>query len=162
MRLRSPKRQHTPIFNFILTSHSSQRSNMKLACSVVLVTLFVVIESSEDRISRAKRGFRTGASDRFSHGFGKRDPRINYEDYQKRLGFRHGASDRFSHGFGKRDEEQFTESKPSFTSEQLVDILADNPTLVETVREEIYRNLQKREADGVLSQDEIMSVRERK
>lgn len=125
---------------------------MKLACSVVLVTLFVVIESSDDRVARAKRGFRTGASDRFSHGFGKRG--LSYEDLQKRLGFRHGASDRFSHGFGKRSEETYPE--PSSTIERMVDILSENPD----VRENVLRHLVERDIDGLVNREAILDERD--
>jgi len=132
---------------------------MKLACSVILVTLFVAIESSsEDRVNRAKRGFRTGASDRFSHGFGKRDPtaQLNYEDYEKRLGFRHGASDRFSHGFGKRNEDKYATAP--FSSEDMVEMLADNPI----IRKAVYRYLLDRDFDGLVSDDELSNVRDAK
>jgi len=124
---------------------------MKLACSVVLLTLFVVIESSEDRVARAKRGFRTGASDRFSHGFGKRG--LSFEDLQKRLGFRHGASDRFSHGFGKRSEDVY--SDPSLAIEEMVDILADNPS----VRETVLRHLVERDIDGLVNREDLLDER---
>lgn len=46
---------------------------MKVALCFLVVVLVVTIEAfPQDMVSRIKRGFRNGASDRFSHGFGKR------------------------------------------------------------------------------------------
>jgi len=43
---------------------------MKIAVSLLVLVLVVSISASPS--SRTKRGFRLGAADRFSHGFGKR------------------------------------------------------------------------------------------
>ena len=46
---------------------------MKIALCLFVVVLVVSIEAlPQDVVSRIKRGFRNGAADRFSHGFGKR------------------------------------------------------------------------------------------
>ena len=46
---------------------------MKVALCLIVVVLVVSIEAlPQDVVSRIKRGFRNGAADRFSHGFGKR------------------------------------------------------------------------------------------
>lgn len=40
------------------------------------IPLFCIIFSEPSIVEEDKRGFRSGASDRFSHGFGKRTPEI--------------------------------------------------------------------------------------
>ncbi len=45
---------------------------MKVAVCLLVVVLVVSIDAFSLQSPRLKRGFRTGAADRFSHGFGKR------------------------------------------------------------------------------------------
>ena len=45
---------------------------MKVVLCLFVVVFVVSVNGLDLRSSRAKRGFRTGAYDRFSHGFGKR------------------------------------------------------------------------------------------
>jgi len=46
---------------------------MKIAICLLSLVLVVLIEGAPRQLSsRVKRGFRNGAADRFSHGFGKR------------------------------------------------------------------------------------------
>ena len=49
---------------------------MKVAVSLLLLVLIVTIEATRP-VVRSKRGFRLGAADRFSHGFGKRQQDSN-------------------------------------------------------------------------------------
>ncbi|ELT97741.1 hypothetical protein CAPTEDRAFT_226681 [Capitella teleta] len=53
---------------------------MKVSICFIVVALVVCIEvmtSHAANLSRSKRGFRMGAADRFSHGFGKRGGDFN-------------------------------------------------------------------------------------
>jgi len=45
---------------------------MKIAVSFLVVILVISIDAFPHTSHRLKRGFRSGAADRFSHGFGKR------------------------------------------------------------------------------------------
>jgi hypothetical protein len=58
---------------------------MKVTLSVLLMVLVAacaVCASPGVSLSRSKRGFRTGAADRFSHGFGKRGQESLVDDVE--------------------------------------------------------------------------------
>jgi len=111
------------------------------------VALVLVVEGLDSRSTRTKRGFRLGASDRFSHGFGKRD-QLELEEPMKKAGFRKGAADRFSHGFGKRADVDY----PELTVSEMSELLAEHPTLRESL---VKRHLDLND-DGYVSRQEVM------
>nr|AHB62374.1 allatotropin neuropeptide precursor [Platynereis dumerilii] len=53
---------------------------MKVVLCLFVVVFVVSVNGMDLRAPRAKRGFRTGAYDRFSHGFGKRGELTNEDD----------------------------------------------------------------------------------
>jgi len=121
---------------------------MKLSVScLVCVALALVVEGLDSRSTRSKRGFRLGASDRFSHGFGKRD-QIEIEEPMKKAGFRKGAADRFSHGFGKRADSEY----PELTVSELSELLGEHPSMRESI---VKRHLDVN-GDGYVSRHEMM------
>lgn len=100
---------------------------MKLVISLLVVVLVVSIDAlpNSQALHRSKRGFRMGAADRFSHGFGKRT------DLENAL----------SDG---------DDNSALMTIEELASLLQSSPRLSYMVAKTVDRN-----ADGVITREEL-------
>lgn len=98
---------------------------MKVAISLLVLVLVVSINAAP---SRTKRGFRLGAADRFSHGFGKRVESNNVI------------------GGSPGDEAVMTAS-------ELADMLQERPQLIHS----FVRKYVDTDANGIITRNELFS-----
>lgn len=110
-------------------THQTRR--MKVAVCLLLLVLVVSLEASplsSKSQSRSKRGFRLGAADRFSHGFGKRTQ---------------------ENSLVAEDEDD----EPLMSAAELADMLRERPLLINSfVRKYVDIN-----GDGVISRAELFA-----
>jgi len=87
-------------------------------------------------------------------------PRELFPEATGKRGFRMGAGDRFSHGFGKRlapmdlDENFMVDTEGGLRLDIMVDHLINNPELLRAVLQRYF----DRNSDGIIDRKELFNV----